>query len=221
MCVWRRAGTCTAKKETSPPTQRHALIPLNANHPGHHEPPPSPPPSLPLAQRLTRGYCGLKQRKSTLKNIPTHTRNTVLTDKLLAPGWTRQTKRCIFGFWEVSVGTRGAQQERRGGQKKRILLPLCTECWERCRISKMIPRLKRYSTISTPSLRCMILCKWAAHLSYDHPCTSSAFRSALFGLLQTLMLWNNEALLCVCLILWFEGCTGIHGLLFCASSPIG
>ena len=42
-----------------------------------------------------------------------------------------------FCFWDMSVGTRGEQQrEGRGGQKYRVLPPLCTECWERCRISK-------------------------------------------------------------------------------------
>lgn len=32
-----------------------------------------------------------------------------------------------FYFWDVSVGTRGAQQEGRGGQKYPVLPPLCTE----------------------------------------------------------------------------------------------
>ena len=38
------------------------------------------------------------------------------------------------------------------------------------------------------------LCKWTAHLWYDHPCTSATFWSLFFGLFQMLMLCNTNAL---------------------------
>ena len=77
------------------------------------------------------------------------------------------------------------------------------------------------------------LCKWTAHLWYDHPCTSATFWSLFFGLFQMLMLCNTNALLKdkkkKKKDVWFYGSKVVQDFMaafqlvyfFCASSPFG
>lgn len=98
-----RVVTCTAKKETTPPTHtfththRHTHSPLNPNHPGLQcvcdgslNPLETPLP-VTDAQRRTRSYCGLIQTENNVKHDDmkrTHTHtliHTVLMDRLNEP----------------------------------------------------------------------------------------------------------------------------------------
>lgn len=117
-------------------------------------------------------------------------------DKLLAPGGKqpRTSERVGFCFRDVSVGTGGAQREGRGGQKHLVLPPLCTECWERCRISKWS---WGWRGTQPSALHPSVAWSSASGLYiFDmiHPCTSASFSTVIFGLLQTLILWNNNGL---------------------------
>lgn len=106
--------------------------------------------------------------------------------------------------------------KKEGEDKNTLFCPHCVQSAERDVEYQNDPKVEEVLSQRAPSYCCMILCKWTILLWYDHPCTSASFWSTIFGLLQTQILWNTNALFeknknKICLILWFKGCTGIHG----------
>lgn len=148
MCM-ARVGTCTAKKETTlSHTNTHLLtvlwMPTILDH-SVFVTPLNPNKPLPLtdAQRLTRGYCGLIQRKSTVKHNNTKRWHTQcwwkigLTDWLL-PCWqtagsiseSKSVKGLAFVFGTCLSGPE-EHSEKEGEDKDTLFCPHCVQSAER------------------------------------------------------------------------------------------
>lgn len=135
-------------------THSQTLSPLNANHPGLQcvfDAPPMDPSPHTDAQRMTRGCCGLKQRMSAVQHTDTKRRLTQCwwkngrTDASLLCWLTtgsrheaavNQWKGRLYDFRTCLSGPEEPSTKVGEDKKHSVFPPLCTERWERCRISK-------------------------------------------------------------------------------------